>query len=247
MSALDRQGDVDRVAKAWAGKTVVCIAAGPSVTAEQLRIVEQARQADEVRAIAINDMYLVAPWADICYFADLRWFKWHTGGLAKSWPWVQFTDAEVRDAFARFPGQKVTIRQYGNTPGGKEKRATEYGPSVFILRNYGCDGMSERPDGLHTGKNSGYQALQIAAHAGARRVLLLGYDMRFVGGRSHSHDGHRERTGESSYGEYARKFHTIEQPLRQMGVEVLNCTPGSLIGSFKHAKLAEVLGRQAAA
>jgi hypothetical protein len=79
-----------QVSRAWEGKTVVCIAGGPSLTKEQLELVRAARERDAVRVIVINDAYLIAPWADVLYFADARWAKWHVQGVDKSWPWVKF-------------------------------------------------------------------------------------------------------------------------------------------------------------
>jgi hypothetical protein len=59
----------------------VCIATGPSLTAEQIDYVHQARIADRCRVIAINEaglgIYhpLSAPWADVLYAADSSWWR----------------------------------------------------------------------------------------------------------------------------------------------------------------------------
>lgn len=63
--------------RAWVGETVVCAATGPSLTAEDLALVR-----DRARVIVVNDAYTVAPWADVLYAADARWWNWHQGANA---------------------------------------------------------------------------------------------------------------------------------------------------------------------
>lgn len=52
-------------------------------------------------------------------------------------------------------------------------------------------GLSKRPNTIRQGGNSGYQALALAIHFGAARVILLGYDMQFAkDGKRHWHPDH---------------------------------------------------------
>lgn len=229
-------GPHDRFAvieRAWEGETVVCIGGGPSLTKDQIDVVERSR----CKVIVVNDAYLLAPWADICYFADHRWWEWHTAGTPKAWPWVQFTNEEVRKAFAQFNGQKVTI--YGTGQMVKD-------PKVFMLQNHSDktmdrSGLSDEPNGLRTGSNGGYQVMNLAYLAGAKRILLLGYDMRFQGKRSHSHNGHRHTVPEQAYLGWARNFATMLPQLTRRGVQVINCSPGSAIDAFARGDIASVL------
>lgn len=156
------------------------------------------------------------------YFADTRWWVWHRG----------------RREFIEFAGAKVTIENTGALIGD---------PEVFMLHNYDHEGLSERPNGLHTGSNGGYQAVNIAVLAGAKRILLLGYDMRFAGGRSHWHAGHPVKVDEGAYTKYARNFNTMLPVLKKRGVEVINCTPGSAITAFARGELEACLGRDSRA
>ena len=158
--------------------------------------------------IAVNDAYLLAPWADVCYFADARWWEWH----------------EKRPEFQAFAGQKVTIENTGCMVRDAE---------VFMLHNYGHEGLSDNPNGLSTGSNGGYQAVNIAVLAGAAKILLTGYDMRFPGGKSHWHSGHPIKVGEDRYAQYARSYKTMLPQLAELGCEVVNCTPGSAITAFR--------------
>jgi hypothetical protein len=56
--------------KRWDGRTVACIASGPSLTADDC---ERVRQAG-VPAIAVNNTWQLAPWADVLYAGDYRWW-----------------------------------------------------------------------------------------------------------------------------------------------------------------------------
>jgi hypothetical protein len=84
------------VPRLWPGETFVCLASGPSLTAEDVEAVR-----GRGRVIAINTSYQLARWADVLYACDARWWKWHKGapdfaGLkfamtagALAWPGVQ--------------------------------------------------------------------------------------------------------------------------------------------------------------
>lgn len=228
---MERGPGGDRVARAWAGRTVVCLASGPSVTQEQVELIRVARERDAVRVIVTNDMYLVAPWADLCYFADRKWWNWHTAGLAKKWPWVSFTAEQVRAAWAAFGGQKVTILHVDTAPD----------PALFVLGNGGVDGISDDAAAIRTGQNSGFQALNVAVLSGGNPILLVGYDMGHDGQRTHSHNGHQRNDSTVVYRKYAQMFTTTERPLAALGVRVLNCTTKSDLTAFPQADLARVL------
>lgn len=205
---------VDRfsvIRPAWAGETVVCIAGGPSVADIDLEAIR-----GKARFIAINNSYLIAPWADLLYFADYRWWEWHRD----------------RPEFKSFAGAKVTIQGTGSLVPDT---------STHLLHNYGTDGLSEVPNGLHTGCNSGYQAINIAYLAGARRIILLGYDMRFRNGRSHWHLGHPLRNPELHYEMYAKLFGSTRKQLDAAGIEVFNCCLDSHINAFPRRALAGLL------
>ncbi len=114
-------------------------------------------------------------------------------------------------------------------------------PAVFMLHHTSEPGLSEKPNTLHTGSNSGYQAINLAFLAGARRILLLGCDMRFANGKSHAHNGHPHKHPESAYTGYARNFASMLPQLKKSGVEVVNCSMASAIGCFTKMLLEQAL------
>lgn len=147
------------------------------------------------------------------YFADHRWWEWHRS----------------RDGFKSFKGERIAIF---DTAGLVDD------PSVHLLRNEGTEGLPKERNALHTGQNSGYQALSLAILAGASRIILVGYDMRFKDGRSHWHEDHPVHVGEAVYSFYAKRFNTL------VGVSdaaIINATPDSLIDCFPRGDLESLL------
>lgn len=99
---------------------------------------------------------------------------------------------------------------------------------VMQLKNTGKVGFDTDPGCIRTGGNSGYQAIHLATHAGAAQILLFGYDMR--GGHWHSrHPDPLRNAGEGIYERWLVQFQVLAPLLRERGVKVINCTPGSAL------------------
>lgn len=146
------------------------------------------------------------------YFADHHWWTWH----------------KEKPAFRDFAGQKCSIE---NTGGQVDD------PNVHMLRNGGKDGLSDKPDRIHTGQNGGYQAINIATLAGARRIVLVGYDMQYTGGKSHWHGDHPVKVPEAWYGMYAKNFVAISK----LGLDIVNASRETALKCFPRATIEEAL------
>jgi len=222
------------VLPAWAGETAVLLGAGPSLTMEQVDIVQAAHAAGRARCIAVNDTYLVAPWADAQYAADAHWHRWHTEGIAK--PMLGLTAEMVRGRWAAFAGQKCTIENSGGTVAD---------PAVHMLRNKTFPnhsmGLSTDPQALVTGRNSGFQALNLSILAGVKRVILLGFDGQPAGAASHFNGGHPRPTPDAAYALYRAAMVEAKAAIAAAGVDVLNCSPGSAITAFPMVVLEDAL------
>lgn len=120
------------------------------------------------------------------------------------------------------------------------------GEDVLTLKNTGQHGMDEDPSCLRTGNNSGYQALQVAVHAGCPRIILCGFDMRSVNGKQHCHERHplplRDH-GDGIYPRWIRAFESIALILVKKKVEVWNATPDSALKCFPSIKLGDAITR----
>lgn len=224
----------------WKGETVVIIGGGPSLTLEQIATVRAEHAAGRLRCIAVNSAYLWAPFADALYAADSHWFRWHTEGIAI--PQLGLTSVEVRERFAAFAGQKCTIQNSG---------ANVADEAVHMLRNKThpdrAFGLSRDPRALMTGFNSGFQALNMAILAGGTPNLLLGFDgAPSRDGRTHFHGAHPRPTPQEAYPLYRRAMSAAEHDIEELGIEVINCSPGSEINSWPKMALEEALGMVAA-
>lgn len=219
----------------WAGVTTVILASGSSLTMQQVNFIEDARKRQLCRCIAVNDTYLVAPWADVVYFADAHWWKWHTDGISK--PMLGLTAEQVREKFAGFAGKKCSIQDSADRIGDD---------AVHVLRNRDFpnrgNGLSLDPQQLVTGRNSGFQALNLAVLSGSKRIVLVGFDGGVSKeGKEHFHGGHPRATLQTAYPLYRQAMSSAESALIDHGVDVLNASPGSQIDSFHKVKLADVL------
>lgn len=170
--------------------------------------------------IAIKEAARLAPWADAFYCGDGPWMVKH------------------RDEVQAFRGPVHAVAQ---EPGRHcLEPVLAYRPDLKIYRNDGPEGLCEDPDGLRTGCNSGYQAVNLAYHMLARRIVLLGYDLQGLAGRMHWFDRAFEHK-ESAYRAWAPIFRTLVAPLARHGVVVLNATPRSALDAFPMATLQEAL------
>lgn len=168
----------------------------------------------KARIIAVNTSYKMAPFCDLIYACDARWWQWQKG-------------------VPEFTGLKYSLQ-----------RRAERWPGVTALRIGTHDGLSLDPTTLNTGKNSGQQAVNLAVHLGAKRIILLGYDMqKGKHGEHHWHKEHPSRTPDL-YRKFLRYFSTIEEPLKQLGVEVINCSRRSALDIFPRMSLEQAFGIQ---
>jgi len=214
------------VEPAWVGATVVCIAGGPSLTAHQVELVQAWRQGDRAgaprRVIVVNDAYQLAPFADLLFFADSRWWGWH----------------RARPALKAFVGDKVTMGFNG-----------EWIPdeAVWKLRDIASPEservLSTTPNALAKGGSSGYQAMNLAVLAGAARLVLLGYDCKVAADRRmHWFGDHPIPTPPWWLSTLPRLFAQLAKALAARGVEVVNCSEDTALGCFPRAPLDRALG-----
>jgi hypothetical protein len=194
------------IARDFAGETIVCLGTGPSLTAADV-----AACLGRARVIAVNDAYRLAPWADVLYAADAKWWRWQKGASA-------------------FTGRKLTIEPQPDA-----------WPGLGVLRNTGTEGLELDPTALRTGYHSGYQAINLAVHLGAARIVLLGYDMA----GQHFFGRHPDGTV-PPFQASLRAYPSLVAPLAALGVPVLNATRQTAITIFPRLALDAILAERAA-
>jgi hypothetical protein len=106
-------------------------------------------------------------------------------------------------------------------------------------------------------------AINLALHLGVRKLLLIGHDMKFAP----DYDGRRKKIGSADrhfFGEYPKElqhwpsvkigrskpgvidgliesYNTMPPDLKKGGMEVVNCTPGSALPTFRMSTLKDEL------
>ncbi len=106
-------------------------------------------------------------------------------------------------------------------------------------------GLSSDPSVLYAGGpigNSGAQAINLAAHAGAWRILLLGFDMqRGADGEEHFFGDHPSGLLRGSpYEQFVKGMWAMAAELHARGIEVLNGNPDSRLPYFRKLTPAEL-------
>ena len=208
----------------WDGATVVVIGSGPSLTIEQTQAVRDWRWggdtvATDRKVIVINTSFRLAPWADVLYACDSVWWN------------------------AKEPGSKTTYYEEALTLFNKDSlwtqdrgAANELG--LRYVQSVNARGLSKKPGVIHQGNNSGYQAVNLAYIAGAKRIILLGFDMR----GSHWHGDHPPPLSSTlPHITWINNFSPLARELKDAGIEVLNATPKSALKYFPMVTLDEVL------
>lgn len=198
----------------WPGATIVCIATGPSLTLEDVDFCR-----GRARVVVVKNAVQLAPWADAVYACDARWWA-QVAGLP-DFAGLKFAmeDARAAIAFAKHDSAW---------------------PGVKLLENTGEVGLEVNPDGLRTGKNSGYQAMNLAVHLGASRIVLLGYDMQTTGGKQHFFGRHPWLMGPSCE-RFRPFFDHLVQPLATLGISVVNATRATALTCWPCVSLEQAL------
>ena len=160
------------------------------------------------RVIVVNNAWVTLPWADVLYACDYLW-------------WRQYHDA-VRKGFA---GQRWT----------QDRSAAERWPDLCHVKHQAGEGLGLKM--LNTNGNSGMGAINLAYLFGARRILLLGFDMKLgPNGERHYHPDHPKPLVQNQvFEEWRHKGAKLARDLAKQGCTVLNCTPGSALTCFPTA------------
>ena len=107
----------------------------------------------------------------------------------------------------------------------------------------GLPGIATAPLTL-AGSNSGFAALNLAVQLGYTDIALLGFDYRWVGDRSHFHEGYGQRRHVERQLMQWAEAHTYAAPqIASLGVRVTNFVGpmGSLVKSYPTAPLSDLL------
>ena len=227
------------VPKIWEGGDAWILGGGPSLT-EQFDIPSEVVKSVMDRAsspsvyspymkaihdkhvIGVNIAFMIGDWIDIVMFGD-------TGFLLR-----------YQNELAQFPGLKLTC--------------TPHCADIKWIKHIDKDrehprGISLTPSRVSWNGNTGAAAISVAAHAGAKRIILVGFDMK--SGKddyAHWHDVYLrgrivepQRKMKLPYDKFLRRFKYIAADAKKMGIEIINACPDSAITEFRKTTVKELL------
>jgi hypothetical protein len=203
----------------WSGEACIVAATGPSLTAE----VARRCLASQHRVLAVSDAWRLMPWATALYSCDHAWWQHHQGATG-------------------FGGEKWS--SHGTVGNEKVLAAERWG--LNLVRGKDGKGFSTDPAVIHYGGNSGFQAVNLAILFGAVRIVLVGFNLRHVGEKSHFFGDHPGRLRTCSrYQTFLGAFRTAAKTLPP-GVVIVNATPNSALDCFPRLDLDEALNAKEA-
>ena len=148
----------------WSTRSCVIIAGGPSAAAadiEQIRL-------STCAVIAVNDAHRLAPWADVLYACDAKW--WRANPKVRARLGLKISGSPEPELFVSYPTiKRVAIAREGGS----------YSRQMWL----------DTKGVIGGGYNSGFQALNLAVQFGCRDVLLIGFDCTVKHG-AHWHGEH---------------------------------------------------------
>ena len=124
---------------------------------------------------------------------------------------------------------------------------------INCIAEKNAPGLSTDPKVIHHGHGSGYSLVSMAHNKGAKRIVLLGYDLRYAP----DYDGKAHQIGSTPrhyFGEYPHSMQhwpsvqvkdgvhvellELYRSIAEQGlVEVINCTPDSAIDCFERGDI----------
>jgi len=163
--------------------------------------------------LAVNSAIFHAPWAPVLYAPDAKWWGWH-GAAAAALPAMGYTLSP--EVAAQYP--HVACLDFAHEPGISWDRGR-----------------------IHTNGHGGAQAINLAAHFGPRRIVLLGYDMRpAADGRHHAGAEHPDGS-HVRYEQWLSVYAELRRALMAQRIMLLNASRATAIREVPHVTLRQAL------
>lgn len=193
---------------------VLC--SGPSLTPEDIERV-RLEQEKGATVIAVNSTVFSAPFADICYAWDHKWWaKYH---------------AEVKKLGCRMMSAASNTSKYGTETVGREPKADGLG------KNGGLGGNNSGAQAVNLA------ALMMDPKED--EIVTMGFDCQHVEGKAHHHDDHpKPLSNAPNTHKWRQPAAKLAQDLKKRGIRVTNCSPKTILKCFPVMTLEEYLGSE---
>lgn len=224
---------VSTLFKDYSKYTAVVIGTGPSINDEQISFVKKVREEDKCRIFTMNNSYqIIKP--DVHFSCNYQWW----------------------DVYFKEDPKLTKLKETVDMWTWNENTAKKY--SINHVPGKWEDGLSTDPNWIHFGHGSGYETLGVCVHYNPKKILLLGYDLKFPD----QYNGRKKITGGKRhyFGEYHKTLqHWPSVKVGKNGVldgllevyekvnpktlnmEIVNCTPGSSLKKFRMSTLEKEL------
>lgn len=187
----------------WSGETCAIVASGPSVDRE---VVESLK--GNCRVVVVNNSFNLAPWADMLYAADGKW--WDANPEGRSFVGLKVT-----------PDLQASLRY-------KQLKLINLVTGNETLENR----ISLERGLIGRGGNSAFQALNLCVQFGAGPIVMHGFD--FCGEHWHGpHPRNLRNPRPYSLEKWARILDAQAENLKTMRVEVLNASEVSVLKNYQ--------------
>lgn len=198
----------------WRGETALIVATGPSAAQAPLNEVK-----GRVRVIAVKVSWRLCPWADGLYGVDRSWWIAH-GGVPE------------------FPGRKFS----------PSPTVCKLYPDVTLIQvKSRAEILTERTGlvgcGLPTGGgHSGFQALNLAVQFGAKRIVLVGFDMTLEYGVHWHNDNRGDAPADPGrVTSWREAMDGCATQFARLGVDVINASAISALRNYRRAGLLQAM------
>ena len=192
------------------GETVICIASGPSITQDQIELIRSTSHP----VIAVNNTFLIAPWAYIIFDSDILW-------------WYRYYD----DVAEICSGELWTIDGVGDHFVKRTRKVDPPINQVGFDRELGLGNVR-----VNHGGNSGYIAVNLAYLMGAKKIVLVGYDHKHSNDQTRFHGDHDRthfRKNAEDTDRWLSNFTWLAYDLKASGVDLVNCSLDTAIESCR--------------
>jgi hypothetical protein len=141
----------------WKGRTVVCIASGPSLTAEDCELVHRAGHP----AIVTNTTFRLCPWADVLFGFDIVWWRTYRSEVEATFRGIRVTCSSQGRSVGVFSTENLPgFWHFGNSGTAAISLAVFGGASRIVLLGYDCQASNGRthwhgdhPEGLSNARS----------------------------------------------------------------------------------------------
>lgn len=175
--------------------------------------------------LGVNQAYKLGDWVEVCYSGDSRWYTWNHRPLR------------------RYKGMMITSYP-------SHFRQKPASPTLNVRRITGEGISSSDPAHIRWNGNSGASAVNVAYWLGAKRIVLIGYDMKRCGDKFNWHTDYPKtppkdistgRYKTNPYRKFLKCWPAIKQDAKHLGLEILNATPEGNLNLFPRVKLEDMI------